>query len=283
MKDQLREHFGFPWDERLLDMEAARQALIIYYDVEGAFDVLKEIVEGTLVEVTRDSPSGLAESILRYPFERPWHAGLKAVLGEALSRFKEGRLDEIFEFTWSNPVEAKSELRAIAREKNLVVFFDLKSRGWTVAKVPLEEEWVTVRVPVAVRYVVLESEEDYQKVEKDLVKDAEEVLERFVPSSDVVELDFVSLDDKMKYPLRLTLGNVFKINLKTFIRTRILPVFGDKLNLRVHVKRTRLSTFHYAVPKKLIHAVILNSLGSMLAISKKGIVTGRRQLNFELP
>ena len=283
VKDQLKEHFGFPWDERLLDGEAARQALVIYYDVEGGFDALKEIVGGSLVEIVREEPSGLAESILRYPFERPWHAGLKAVLSEALSRFKEGKLDEIFEFTWSNPLEAKNELQAIAREKDFVAFFDLKSKGWTIAKVPLGEEWVTVRVPVAVKYAILGSEQDFVKVEKELIKGAEEILEGFIPSADVVELDFVSLDDKMKYPLKLTLGNVFKISLKTFIKTRVLPVFGDKLNLRVHVKRTRLSTFHYAVPKRLVYAVILNSLSSMLAMPKKGIVTGRRQLIFELP
>ena len=283
VKDQLREHFGFTFDERLLDEEAARQALIVYYDVEGAFDALKEMLGGSLIEVIRDSPSSLAESILRYPFERPWHAGLKAVLGEVLGRFKEGRLDEIFEFTWSNPVEAKNELQAIARELNFVAFFDLKAKGWTIADVPLEEGWVTVRVPVAVRYAVLGSEEDFVKVEKELISAAEEVLKDFIPCGEAVELDFISLDEKMRYPLKLTLGKVFKISLETFIRTRVLPAFGDKLNLRVHVGRTRLSTFHYAVPKRLVQAVILNSLSSMLAMPKKSIVSGRRQLIFKLP
>jgi hypothetical protein len=165
----------------------ARQALLICYDVEGAFNALQYIIRA-LIEVVRDSPSGLAESILRYSFERPWRAGLKAVLSEALVRFKEGRLDEIFEFTWSNPVEAKNELRAIAKEKDLAVFFDWKSRGWAVAKVPLEEKWVTVRVPVAVKHAVLGSEEDFVKIEKELIRDAEKVLKDFIPCNEVVEL-----------------------------------------------------------------------------------------------
>jgi len=208
---------------------------------------------------------------------------LRAVMHEALNRFREGRLEELFEFTWSNPIEAKEELKGIAREKDFVAFFDLKSKGWTVAKVPLGEEWVTVRVPVAVKYAVLGSEEDFVKVEEELVKNAEEILGKFIPCGEVVKLDFVSLDNKMKYPLSLTLGTVFKTVLEAFIRTKIFPVFGDKLNLKVHVKKTRLSTLHYAVPKKLVYAVILNSLGSMLAMPKKGVATGRRQLIFELP
>ena len=283
VKDQLKEHFGFPYDERLLDKEAARQASLIYYDVEGAFDALQNIIRGALIEVVKDSPSGLAESILRYPFERPWRAGLRVVLSEVLASFKEGRLDEIFEFTWSNPVEVKNELRAISRERDLVAFFDLKSRGWTVAKVPLEDGWVTVRVPVAVKYAVLGSEEDFARVERELIRDAEEVLKDFIPCNEIIELDFTSLDEKVKYPLKLALGKVFRISLETFIKTRVFPAFGDKLNLRVHVERTRLSAFHYAVPKRLIHAIVLNSLSSMLIMPKKGIVTGRRQLIFELP
>jgi hypothetical protein len=42
------------------------------------------------------------------------------------------------------------------------------------------------------------------------------------------------------------------------------------------VERTRLSAFHYAVPKRLIHAIVLNSLSSMLVMPKRGIVTGKR-------
>jgi len=113
--DQIREHFGHPLNEKLIYREAVRQALLIYYDVGCSINYIKNIQplgEHIVVKVM-NKPSELAESILRYPYERPWHSTLKAIVEEALSRSKTVTLDQLIEYTWANPHDVKKELEKI--------------------------------------------------------------------------------------------------------------------------------------------------------------------------
>jgi ATP-dependent Lhr-like helicase len=284
IKDQIKEHFGFPQNEVLIEKEASKQAMKIYYNIKGAIEAFKKIKSGYLIEVSREKISQLGESIIRYPFERPWNVSLKSVIKETLQKFQSGILDNIFEYTWSNPKDAKKELKELLREINIIAFLDLNEKGWSIAKVPIkEEEWITIKVPVATKFFVIRNEEDIKKIQEELIK---EKLPLTKLLNLMVELTFIMINSNiakpysLKYSLKIT--NTFEIVLSTLIKSRIEKKH-DKVDLKVHIKGTRVTMIHYGVPVALLKHLILKDIASSHALVEKGIVGRRAQYVFEFP
>ena len=218
IKDQIKEHFGFPKNEVLIEKEATKQATKIYYDLEGGLRVFQRIKNDNLMEIRRKEISQLGESIIRYPFERAWHVSLKSIIKETLERFHSGTLDDIFEYTWSNPLEVKRELQELSRDIDIIAFLDLTTKGWSIAKVPLEKEWVTIKVPVATRFFVIRSEKDLKKVENELTK---EKLPLARLMNQEIEFTFVEISKRIKEPYTLRVTKAFEIVLDKIIKARI--------------------------------------------------------------
>jgi ATP-dependent Lhr-like helicase len=279
IKDQIKEHFGFPRDEVLIEKEASRQAMRIYYDLEGGREAFKKIKNGYLIEVTRKEASQLGESIIRYPFERAWNIGLKSIIKETLERFHSGTLDEIFEYTWSNPLEAKKELQELSREIDIIAFLDLTTKGWSIAKVPLEEEWITIKVPVATKFFVIRSEKDLKNVQQELAK------ENF-PLTKLLDLEiefaFMEINKGIEEPYRLRVTKAFEVVLDRLIKAK-MERKHNKVDLKVHIKGTRITMIHYGVPVALLKQVIQKDIITSYELLENRIVSGKRQLIFELP
>jgi ATP-dependent Lhr-like helicase len=279
VQDQIKEHFGFPQDEVLLKKEASKQAMRIYYDVKGGIEIFKKIKSGYLIEVSGEKVSQLGESIIRYPFERTWNVSLKAIIKEALEKFHSGILDDIFEYTWSNPLEAKNELQKLSRELDIVAFLDLTAKGWSVAKLPLREEWVTIRIPIATRFFVMKSREDFEKVKKELTKE-NFPLAKLLNSQ--IEFTFTGINDGIEVPYSLKVKDVFERVLDKLIEAKIENKY-NKADLKVHIKGTRVTMIHYGVPVVLLGHIIQKDIATSHMLIEKGIVSGRRQLIFEFP
>jgi len=286
IKDQIKEHFGFPRNEVIIENEASKQAMKIYYDIKGGIEAFKKIKSGYLIEVSREKISQLGESIIRYPFERPWNANLKSIIKETLQKFQYGTLDNIFEYTWSNPEEAKKELKELSREINIIAFLDLNEKGWSIAKVPVgKEERIAIKVPVATKFFVIRNEEDIKKIQEELIK---EKLPLTKLQNLMVELTFIMINSNsniakpfsLKYSLKIT--NTFEIVLSTLIKSRIEKKY-DKVDLKVHIKGTRVIMIHYGVPVALLRHLILKDIATSNALIEKGIVGGRSQYFFEFP
>lgn len=279
IKDQIREHFGFPRDEVLVEREASKQAAKIYYNLREGLKVFEKIKDGGLIEVHRKEPSQLGESIIRYPFERPWHVSLKSIIKETLERFHVGTLDDIFEYTWSNPLEAKKELQKLSREIDIVAFLDINTKGWSIAKVPLEEEWVTIKVPVTTKFFAIKDEKDIERIENELTK------EKF-PLTNLlnreVEFAFIEMDRKTEEPYSLKVTKAFEIVLDKIIQARIGKKY-DKVDLRIHIKGTRITMIHYGIPVALLKQIIRKDIITSHMLMEKGMVSGKRQLVFEFP
>jgi ATP-dependent Lhr-like helicase len=279
IKDQIKEHFGFPQDEVLIEKEASKQAMKIYYDLKGGIETFKKIKSGYLIEVSREKTSQLGESIIRYPFERPWNVSLKSIIKETLEKFQLGTLDDIFEYTWSNPLEAKKELRELSREINIIAFLDLTVKGWSIAKVPLEEEWVTIKIPVATKFFIIRNEEDLEKIQKELAK------EKF-PLTKLLNLQiefvFTGVSGGVEEPYSLKITNAFEMVLDKLIKSRIEKKY-DKVDLKVHISGTRITMIHYGVPVALLRYLIQKDITTSYTLLEEGIVSGRRQLIFEFP
>ncbi len=279
VKDQIKEHFGFPKDEVLIEKEASKQAMRLYYELEGGMEAFMKIKNGHLIEIHRDEASQLGESIIRYPFERAWNVSLRSIIKETLERFQSGTLDDIFEYTWSNPLEAKKKLQELSREIDIVAFPDLTMRGWSIAKVPLEEEWVTIKVPIATRFFVIKNENDLEKVRYELTK------EKF-PLAKLLNLEIefafteMSRGIEESYSLRIT--KIFEIVLDRLIKARIGKKY-NKVDLKVHIKGSRVTMVHYGVLTPLLKEVIQNDIITSHTLIEKGIISGRRQLIFEFP
>jgi len=279
IKDQIKEHFGFPKDEILIEKEASRQAMKIYYDVKGGVEAFKKIKNGCLVEVPREKISQLGESIIRYPFERPWNVSLKSIIKEALERFQFGTLDDIFEYTWSNPLEAKRELQELSREIDIIAFLDLTVKGWSTVKMPLEKGWATIKVPVATKFFIIRNEEDLEKIQKELAK------EKFPLTKLLnlqIEFAFTRVGGGAEEPYRLKITNAFETVLDRLIKSRIEKKY-DKVDLKVHISGTRITMIHYGVPVALLKHIIQKDIITSHSLLEKGIVSGRRQLIFEFP
>jgi len=279
IKDQIKEHFGFPRDEVLIEKEASRQAIRIYYDLEGGIKAFKRIKGGYLIEVTREETSQLGESIIRYPFERAWNISLKSIIKETLERFQSGTLDDIFEYTWSNPLEAKKELQELSREIDIIAFLDLTTKGWSIAKVPLEEEWVTIKVPVATKFFVIRSEKDLKNVRQELAK------EKF-PLTKLLDLEiefaFMEINKEIEEPYRLRVTKAFEVVLDRLIKAKMDSRY-DKVDLKVHIKGTRITMIHYGVPIALLKQIIQKDIVISYMLVEKEIVSGKRQFVFEFP
>jgi len=279
IKDQIKEHFGFPQNEALIEKEAGRQATKIYYDLEEGLKAFKRIKNGDLIEVSRKEPSQLGESIIRYPFERPWHVSLKSIIKETLERFHSGTLDDIFEYTWSNPLEAKRELRELSRDIDIIAFLDLTKKGWSIVKVPLEKEWVTIKVPVATRFFVIRNEKDLEKVENELTKE-KLPLARLMGQE--IEFTFVGISKRIEEPYTLRITKAFEVVLDKIIKARIEKKY-DRVDLKVHIKGTRITMIHYGVPVALLKQIIQKDIIASYMLIERGIVSGKRQLVFEFP
>jgi ATP-dependent Lhr-like helicase len=279
IRDQIKEHFGFPQDEVLIEKEASKQAMRIYYDLKGGIEVFKKIKSGYLIEVSKEKTSQLGESIIRYPFERPWNVSLKSIIKETLEKFQFGTLDDIFEYTWSNPLEAKRELQELSREIDIIAFLDLTAKGWSIAKVPLEEEWVTIKIPVATKFFIIRNEEDLKKIQKELAK------EKFPLTKLLnlqIEFAFTGVSSDIEEPYSLKITNAFEIVLDKLIKARIENKY-NKVDLKVHIKGTRVTMIHYGVPVALLKHIIQKDIITSHMLVERGIVSGRRQLIFEFP
>jgi ATP-dependent Lhr-like helicase len=279
IKDQIKEHFGFPKDEVLIEKEASKQAMKVYYDVKGGIEVFKKIKNGYLVEVPREKISQLGESVVRYPFERPWNVSLKSIIKETLEKFQIGTLDDIFEYTWSNPLEAKRELQQLSREIDIIAFPDLTVKGWSIVKVPLEEEWATIKVPVATKFFIIRNEGDLEKIQKELAK------EKFPLTKLLnlqIEFAFTRVSGGAEEPYSLKITNAFETVLDRLIKSRIEKKY-DKVDLKVHISGTRITMMHYGVPAALLKHIIQKDITTSYTLLEKGIVSGKRQLIFEFP
>mgnify|MGYP000402444442 CR=1 FL=1 len=279
IQDQIKEHFGFPRDEVLIEKEASRQAMKIYYDLKGGVEAFKRIKSGYLVEVSRGEASQLGKSIISYPFERAWNISLKSIIKETLEKFQSGTFDDIFEYMWSNPLEAKKELQELSREIDIIAFLDLTTRGWSIAKVPLEEEWVTIRVPVATRFFVIRNEEDFEKIQKELAKDKFPLAKLLNLQ---VEFAFRETGGGVEEPYSLKITNVFETVLDKLVKARIESKYS-KVDLKVHIRGARITMIHYGVPVALLKQIIQKDIVTSHMLVEKGVVSGRRQLIFEFP
>jgi len=279
VKDQIKEHFGFPRDETLIDKEAARQTLGFYYALDEAPSIFKKIKMGHFIEITRAEPSQLGDSILKYPFERAWLGSLKPILKEALDKLHHGTLDDLFEYTWCNPAKAKEELKELSREKDIVAFLDPTLKGWSTAKIPLEEEWISIKVPISTRFFNIKNEGDIHKVKEELTKEPFQLSKLL---GEEIEFTFTGIEERMKKPYNLKVNKVFEIMLDNIINTRVKGTH-KKVDIKIHIKGTRITLIHYGVPVELLKPIIQHGINTSRILLEKGIVTGKRQIVFELP
>ncbi|RLE81700.1 MAG: hypothetical protein DRJ51_03285 [Thermoprotei archaeon] len=281
--DQLREHFGFPSDETLIRREAARQAILLYYDIPTSLDVVRKLSEGELsaVIIIRDKPSNLAESIVRYPFERPWQESLKAILEEALLRTRITTFDKILEYSWSSPFDVKKELQKIAKRRSILAVLDPDTRGWTVAKIPLKEEWVTVRVPVATKYFIVQGKEDLKVFEKEILGEVTKILKELASKGAKVEVTFYKEEGGFEQRYSFAINKVLPIILRP-LTVKLRTSLGDYVHVKVHIKGENTTIIHRNVPIHYADKVVMALLCSLVKISDR-IKGGKRQYVFELP
>ncbi len=282
--DQIREHFGYPLDEKLIHQEATRQALLIYYDTEDAINYIKNlqaIGEHTVIKVM-DKPSELAESILRYPYERPWHSTLKAIIEEALIRSKTITFDQLLEYTRANPLDIKRELENISKEKPVIALMDTDTRGWTVAKIPLKEEWVTVRIPIAIKYFVITNEEDIEAYKKESIAKNSAYLSKLMNKGQIVEITFYSNDKGVEQKYILSINKALPVILKA-LKNKVRSLLGDVIGIKVHIKGTLITILHASTPTGISDVIILGLLASIAKIIEKGVLSGKRLIVIDLP
>ena len=282
--DQMREHFGYPLNEKLIYQEAVRQALLIYYDVESAINYIKNLqpIREHFVIKVMNKPSELAESILKYPHERPWHGTLKAVVKEALTRAKTVTFDQLLEYTWANPFDIKKELEKISKEKPVIALLDTDTRGWTVAKIPLKEEWVTVRIPIAVKYFTISNEKDVEAYKKEAIEKNSMYLLKSISRGLSVEITFYNWDKNIEQKYVLRINKALPAILKA-LKNKVRDQLGDVVNVKVHIKGTYITILHAFVPTELSDIVVLGFISSIVKIIEKSIVSGKKHIVIELP
>jgi hypothetical protein len=196
-----------------------------------------------------------------------------------LEKFQFGTLDDIFEYTWSNPLEAKRELQVLSREIDIIAFLDLSVKGWSTVKVPLEEGWATIKVPVATKFFIIRNEEDLKKIQKELAKEKFPLIKLLNLQ---IEFAFTRVSGGAEEPYRLKITNAFETVLDRLIKSRIEKKY-DKVDLKVHISGTRITMIHYGVPAALLKYIIQKDITTSYTLIEKGIVSGRRQLIFEFP
>jgi len=107
---------------------------------------------------------------LKFPYERPWYSTLKAIVKEALTRLKIINFDQLLEYTWANPLDIKEELKKISMVKSVIALLGTDGKGWTIAKILLKEEWVTVRTLITTKYFVIVNEKDVEVYKKEAIE-----------------------------------------------------------------------------------------------------------------
>ncbi|HHC18915.1 MAG TPA: hypothetical protein ENK81_00730, partial [Euryarchaeota archaeon] len=268
--DQLREHFGYPLDEKLIYREAVRQALLIYYDVGSTVNYIKDMQplrEHVIVKVM-DKPSELAESILRYPYERPWHGTLKAIVEEALTRSKTVTLDQLIEYTWANPHDIKRELEKLSKEKPVIALLDTDARGWTVAKVPLKEGWVTVRIPIAVKYFIIANKRDIEAYKREAIEKNSTYLSKLISKGLSMEITFYNEDKSVEQKYVLIVNRTLPIILRA-LKSKIYNQLGDIVNMKLHIKGTYITILHSFIPTYITDVVALGLILSIIKVLEK--------------
>ncbi len=80
----------------------------------------------------------------------------------------------------------------------------------------------------------------------------------------------------------MRIKNAFEIMLDKIIKAKVEKKY-DKVNVKVHIKGTRVTTIHYGVPVTLLKQIIQKDITISYMLVEKGIVSGRRQIVFEFP
>jgi len=282
--DQVREHFGYPSDEKLVYQEAVRQALLTYYDVEGAINYVKNLqpIEKHIVVKITDKPSELVESILKYPYERPWHSTLKAIAEEALTRSKTITFDQLLEYTWANPLDIKEELKKTSMAKTIIALLDADDKGWTIAKIPLKDEWVTVRIPITTKYFVITDEKDIEAYRKEAIEKNLEYLLRSMDKGSVVEITFYNKGKNIEQKYVFTVNRALPTILSA-LKDKLRNQLGGITDVKVHIKGSSITVVHSFIPIGISDDVILGLLASINKIIEKKVVDKRRHIVVELP
>jgi hypothetical protein len=142
-----------------------------------------------------------------------------------------------------------------------------------------EEEWITIKVPVATKFFVIRNEEDIKKIQEELSKEKfplAKLLNR------EVEITFAGVDSGIDEPYNLKITNIFEMMLEALIKSKIEKKHS-KVDLKIHIKETRVTMRHYGVPVALLKHLILKDIATSHALIEKGIVGGRAQYVFEFP
>ncbi len=282
--DQIREHFGYPLDEKLVYREAARQTLLLYYDVEKATNYLKNlepITEHIIIKIV-DKPSGLAESILRYPHERPWHGALRAVIEGILRDSKIVTFDQLLDYTWANPFDIKKELEEISREKPVIAVLDVDRMGWTIAKIPLREKWAIVRVPIATKYFIITNERDIEAYKREIIEKNSRCLSELMSRGLIIEIAFLDKNEDNEWKYSSIINETLPVVLKA-LKNKISDQVGNTVDIKVHIKGTYVTILHLSVPTTILDIVILGLITSIGMILNRGIIGKRRHIVIELP
>ena len=282
--DQIREHFGYPLDEKLVYREAARQTLLLYYDVEKATNYLKNlepITEHIIIKIV-DKPSGLAESILRYPHERPWHGALRAVIEKILRDSKIVTFDQLLDYTWANPFDIKKELEEISREKPVIAVLDVDRMGWTIAKIPLREKWAIVRVPIATKYFIITNERDIEAYKREIIEKNSRCLSELMSRGLIIEIAFLDKNEDNEWKYSSIINETLPVVLKA-LKNKISDQVGNTVDIKVHIKGTYVTILHLSVPTTILDIVILGLITSIGMILNRGIIGKRRHIVIELP
>ena len=134
-------------------------------------------------------------------------------------------------------------------------------------------------MPVATRFFVIRDEKDLKKVENELTKE-KLPLARLMGQE--IEFTFVGISKRIEEPYTLRITKAFEIVLDKIIKARIEKKY-DKVDVKVHIKGTRITMIHYGVPVTLLKQLIQKDIITSYILMERRIVSGKRQLVLEFP
>jgi len=85
---------------------------------------------------------------------------------------------------------SRKNWKKLSKEKPIITLLDPDSKGWSIARIPLKEEWVTIRIPIAVKYFTITSEKDIEAYKRETIEKNSMYLSKLMNKGLIIEITF---------------------------------------------------------------------------------------------
>ncbi len=284
-EEELSYHFGTVFRKNFgiefVRNEAIRQIKELFFDINGSKTIIRRIKKGVIKLLVSqvNTPSPLAEEILRHSKEKPFGVDLSKVIEKYLSH-EPLTLSELKDVIFENEEVIKNALDQLSIEKNILAITDFSQKDYFFAKVKSKGEWRTIKVPCKVSYIL---PENWNRYKISLLKNWD-TFWKIVKKRKLEEVRISVRRTREKHWFKFKIPLKEKEYFETFLEMLIKTRFQrfEKIDLKIHIAKVPITFIYHNAPTIPLKEIVFNLLSTISLILDAGKLK-KYQVTIELP